>query len=178
MKENLLNSKKIILLIVAIILIIAIIAVSIVIINNNKKNLQPQTNNSDIASNNNEEFTPSIEQNIYSVNDYNLTPEEQNKIIKNAEDLKNYLTSIYSQDNLEEILAKYNEDFFAERALALAYVKLSNNKQVPNIDSLNINENNLEIGYSVKETDKEATNCYIILVETDQTIENVTNVQL
>ena len=180
MKKNLFSSKKFIIPIIALVFLIFIIIVTIVIINKNSKQATQPIPNSDINStdNNSEETSTKIEQNIYSVKDYDLSQENQNKIIRSVEELKNYLTSTYSEDNLEKLTSKYTDDFFAERALALSYVKLSNNKQLPNIDSLNINENSLEIGYTIQESEKENnSNCYIILVETDKTIEAVTSVQ-
>lgn len=176
MKEKLFNSQK---ALISMVLLIFIIIVTIIIINQkSNKNTQSLTK-SDMISNNTESIQASIAQNIYSVGDYDLKLEDQNKIIKNVEEFKNYLTSIYTEDNLEELISRYNEDFFAERAIALTYVKLSNNKQIPNVDSLNINENSLEIGYSIKETEKESNfSSYIILIETDQTVESVRSTQL
>lgn len=171
--------KKLPKIIISVILLILIIVLLVVIIlKSSNSNKQPT---SDYTTNNNneeEEVSTNIDQNIYSVKDFSLNPEEQNKIIKSTEELKNYLSSAYPEDNLEELISKYDDYYFEDRVLALSYVKLTNNKQIPNVVGLNINENSLEIQYVEKEVENESSFSYIILVETDQNIENITSTKL
>ena len=166
------KNKKILIGVFLIILII----VAVLLIFNFTKNSDLQLSEENNIENNQESQTP-IQQNLYPVADYNLDDNSKNKLIKSSEELNSYLTSTYSE-NFDEVLSKYGEEFFAEGALALAYVKLEKNNQIPFITSLNIDEDNLEIGYSIKETEKETSNAYVIIVETDKTLSTVTSAQL
>lgn len=133
--------------------------------------------NTTIAEDNNSNEQIYIEQNIYPVGNYELNADTQNKLIKSYEDLKSYLESTFNE-NFEEILSKYSDAFFEDRALALAYIKVENPNQIITIDSLNIDENNLEIGYSIKESLEEISSAYLVIVETDKTLSSVTNANL
>lgn len=165
------NKKMIICVFVVILIVVAIL----LILNfSDSSNMQQ----SEKSNPQNDQETPiAIQQNLYPVADYDLDDNSKNKLIKNSEELNSYLTSTYSE-NFDEVLSKYGEEFFVEGALALAYVKLEKNNQIPFITSLNIDENNLEIGYSTKENEEGTSNAYVILVETDKTLSTVTSTQL
>ncbi len=163
-------------LLIPILVIILIIAVILVLKFNINKNSNKQNEDSGLTENNSDPTT-TISQNLYPVGDYDLEDTEKNKLFKSYDEFSSYLTSTYTE-NFEELLSKYSENFFEEGALALTYIKLENPRQIIYIDSLNIDENNLEIGYSIKETLEEHSSAYIAIVETDKTLSTVTSVQL
>lgn len=168
------NKKIIICVFVVILIIIAILLILNFTKNSNLENVPPSDKNN-IEDNHETQFA--IQQNLYPVANYNLDDNSKNKLINSSDELSSYLTSNYSE-NFDEVLSKYSDDFFAEGALALAYVQLEENNQIPFIISLNIDENNLEIGYSIKENKEGTSNAYLIIVETDKTLSTVTTAQL
>ena len=102
----------------------------------------------------------------------------KNVLIKSYDELNSYLSTTYTED-LNELLSKYTDSFFENQALALAYIKLENPNKSLSITSLDINENNLEIGYSIIDNNSENSNnsAYIAVVETDKTLSSITSAE-
>lgn len=165
------------LLISALVLIFIIIAIALIL--KQKPNFfKPQKSDKGTAIvEENLDPQATIEQNLYSVGNYDLDDESRTKLIKSHNELESYLTSTYSE-NFDDVLSKYGDEYFADRALALAYVKLNGNNQTIVITSLNIDEDNLEIGYILKDNAENSVDAYVVLVETDKTLSTVTSVQL
>jgi len=161
--------KKKILLIIILLVILIIIAFLL------KQTFIPKQNTvnnqyTETNPENDADIQISIEQNLYPVGDYNLEDNSKNVLIKSYDELNSYLSTTYTED-LNELLSKYTDSFFENQALALAYIKLENPNKSLSITSLDINENNLEIGYSSNNS------AYIAVVETDKTLSSITSAE-
>lgn len=169
--------KKKILLISSVVVILIIITILLKLnITQNKNVPNEQLEETALENNTEDNIEISIEQNIYPVGNYDLNDESKNKLITNYDEFKSYLSSTYSE-NFDELIAKYSESFFEGQALALAYIKLDSPEHFISIDSLNIDENNLEIGYSIIDNPQKDSSytAYIAVVETDKTLSSVTS---